>query len=278
MGHGVFELLIAAGDNDGIVDIRAHLDRADHEVAHEEERLVQHGGDREVDPDAALNDKDQQHRHSGGQEREQHHQHDENGHDAHDRVVAGKGLLEVVLVRGVARDVDVPVGVIALGERADGVDEGVGLIAAYREHEIAQHAAVVAPLQLRLGAAHLRLRVREHAHLLGIELDDARIRLLADEEEHVDERHLVRGDVSHELAVVALLGGIDDLRHLIVQPRKLRKLPRRQLVGEHAAVHRLGVGKADSVVDLPAALKLREQDGLFFIVREQLLDRVEARA
>ena len=96
----------------------------------------------------------------------------------------------------------------------------------------ALRSAVIAALQLGLGAFHLRFCIAEHGGLVGVKLHDARVRLLADEQEHVDQRHLVRADIAHELSVVALLrgvGGIDHLGHLIVQPGQFGKLPGRQL-------------------------------------------------
>ena len=72
-------------------------------------------------------------------------------------------------------------------------------------------------LQLGPGAFHLRFCVLEHSGLVGVQLHDARIHLIADEQEHIHQRHLIGADVSHELSVVALLrgvGGIDHLRQI----------------------------------------------------------------
>ena len=59
VGHRVLDLLIAAGNDDGIVDICAHLNGADHKVAHEEQRRICERRNGEVDPDTALNDQNQ---------------------------------------------------------------------------------------------------------------------------------------------------------------------------------------------------------------------------
>ena len=64
-GHFVLELHEAAGRNDCIVDIRAHLDGRDDQIAQEEQGAIGDGRDAVVDPDAALNDHDQQHRDTG---------------------------------------------------------------------------------------------------------------------------------------------------------------------------------------------------------------------
>ena len=89
MGHCVLQLLIAARDDDGVVDVRAHLDGAHDEVAHKEERRIRDRRDGEVDPDTALNDQYQQDRHARGLERkEQDDEDDQDRHDADDHIVA----------------------------------------------------------------------------------------------------------------------------------------------------------------------------------------------
>ena len=82
-------------------------------------------------------------------------------------------------------------------------------------------------MKLGLGAVHLDLGILEHLRLVVTERHDAGIHLLADKEEHVDERHLVGGKVAYDLAVFRLLGGVggvDDLRGLVIKPRELGEL------------------------------------------------------
>ena len=64
-GHFVLELHESAGRDDCIVDVRAHLDGRDDQIAQEEQEAIGDGRDAVVDPDAALNDHDQQHRDTG---------------------------------------------------------------------------------------------------------------------------------------------------------------------------------------------------------------------
>ena len=264
------QLLIAAGDDDGIVDVRAHLDGADDQVTEEEQVFSRDGREREVDPDTALNDQDQQQRHSRRVEREQQDkQHDQHRYDAHDRVIDREGLFKVVFVRGVARQIDVSIRIIAFRDVHDGVCKGVGLISADRQVQIEQHPAVLCALKLILCAEHLHLRIGEHLHLLVIERNDARVKLVADVQEHVDERHLIIGDISGKAPEFVMLHGvcrIDDLCQLIIKVCKLRELTRAELVCQAVAVHRLDVRHAHRAVDLVIALQLRKQFLLLVVV------------
>ena len=52
------------------------------------------------------------------------------------------------------------------------------------------------------------------------------------------------------------VGGVNDLRGLIIKPRKLGKLTRRQLVGEHVTVERFNVGKTHRGIDLVVLTEL----------------------
>ena len=254
MGHGALDLLIAAGNHDSVIDIRAHLDRADHKVTHEKHAGSRKGRNGEVDPDAALNDYDQQKRHTGGFERkEQYHQHDEQRHDADHSIVTGKGFFKIVFRGGIARHINISIRVIALRRFPNGIKEGVGLVAAFRQRQIQQHPAVILALKLRLGALHLGFCILQHGGLVAAKLYNPGVCLLTDKQEHINERHLVGADISHKLAVISLLcgvGGIEHLRHFIVEIGQFRELPGHQLVGQHIAVHGLHVGKPHGVVDL----------------------------
>ena len=98
----------------------------------------------------------------------------------------------------------------------------------------------------------------EQVGLLVAERHDAGIDLIADVEEHIDERHLIGCDVADKLAVALVfrrIGRIDDLRRLIIEPCELRKLARSQLVGQLIAVECVDIGKAHRVVDLVVAFE-----------------------
>ena len=109
----------------------------------------------------------------------------------------------------------------------------------------------------------------EHVGLLVTERHDAGIDLVADIQEHVDKRHFVGRDVTDQLAVALVfcrISRIDNLRRLIIQSCKLRKLARRQLVGKLIAVERVDVCKPHRIVDLVVAFQFLEKLRLFFIV------------
>ena len=74
MVHLIFQFHIPAADYDGVVDIGAHLDRADHQIAQEKEGRPGKGGNGEVNPDTALNYDNQQYGHPHRLEGEQQHQ------------------------------------------------------------------------------------------------------------------------------------------------------------------------------------------------------------
>ena len=52
------------------------------------------------------------------------------------------------------------------------------------------------------------------------------------------------------------VGGVNDLRGLVIETRELGELARRQLVGQHVAVERLNVGKTHRGVNLVVLAEL----------------------
>mgnify|MGYP006956379777 CR=1 FL=1 len=152
---------VSGGDHDGVIDVCTHLDGADHQIAQVEQRRIGKGGEAEVDPDGALDDQDQQNGHVGGLEGEQqHHQHDEDGHDADHLVVHGKGFFKVVLAGHVTGQIDIALRVILAGDLLDLVRKGVGGVACLQiGAQIDQDAVVILALQLGLAAQHLLLRI-----------------------------------------------------------------------------------------------------------------------
>ena len=78
--HLCFAVAVAGGNHNGIVDIRTHLDGGDDEVAHEKDIIPGEGRHRKVEPDAALDDQDQQQGQPCRLEGEQ--QHNDNEHRA----------------------------------------------------------------------------------------------------------------------------------------------------------------------------------------------------
>ena len=64
MGHRGLQLLVVAGNDDGVVNVRAHLNGLHDEVAKEIQRLIGQSGEGEVNPDTSQNTGDEQNRQS----------------------------------------------------------------------------------------------------------------------------------------------------------------------------------------------------------------------
>ena len=62
------------------------------------------------------------------------------------------------------------------------------------------------------------------------------------------------------------VGGVDDLRGLVIETRELGELARRQLVGQHVAVECFDVGKTHRGVDLVVLAELVQNGGLLVVV------------
>ena len=76
-GHLLFQLAVPGGDDDGVIDVGAHLDGGDDQIAQEEDGFPGHAGEGEIDPDAALDHQDQQDGQTNGLEGEQQDEDDE---------------------------------------------------------------------------------------------------------------------------------------------------------------------------------------------------------
>ena len=229
MGHLGFQLLIPAGNHDGIVDIRAHLNGTNHQIAHEEQGRAGKGRNGEVNPDGALNHQNQQQRHTGRLEGEkQHYQHNEDGHNGNHQIICSEGQLKVLLYRGVAHHEDLSLRIIAPGNFPEGIQKGVGGFPALRQGQVDQHTVKVLSLKLLLCRFHLCLGFLQRIHLVIFQSDDSLIDFVADKEHHVDQRHFIGAQTSDNLTILLLLcgvSGIHRLRQLVVQPGKLRELP-----------------------------------------------------
>ena len=59
-GHSPLQFVVPGGNNDGVVDVGAHLNGGHHQIAHKENGLPGDAGEGEIDPDAALDHQDQQ--------------------------------------------------------------------------------------------------------------------------------------------------------------------------------------------------------------------------
>ena len=96
----------------------------------------------------------------------------------------------------------------------------------------------------------------------AVQRDVAGLLLIVDEEDHVDEGNAEIVQPAGDLAVVVLIGGvggIEQLHGLIVHIQQLGELPGGQGVGEHVAVQRLGVGKAQGALHMLQLAQIPQQ-------------------
>ena len=190
--HGLCVVGISIGNYDSIVDVGAHLDGADHQLRHKEHVLMHQCGIPEIHPDCALDDCDQQDRHSGGVEgKEKHNKNDQNRNHTDHYIIDLEGLLEFVLVGGVAHHIDITLRVMLLGDLTDRIRKTEGLVAGFGQGQIDQHPVIVFTLQLAFAHQHLGSRVFKGLGLFSFEVDISFIHLIPDIKEYIDQRDTV---------------------------------------------------------------------------------------
>ena len=260
---------ITVGDDDGVIDIGAHLDGADHQIAEEEQGLILQIGEREVDPHAALDDQNQQDGQSGGLEGEHQHQHHEDdGQNTDEQVVVAEGGGQVEVTGGVSHQKGVLL-VVPAHHAVEGVQEGEGLPALLRQVQLEDQAAVLLALQLELGVRQLDMEVLNGLGHIAVQRDIALLHHIVNVEEHVDQGHAITVDTGDHLAVALLVHGVSGVQQpgqLNVQIRHFGELPGGQPVGEDIAVHGIHIGKAQNGVGLRHPLQFPEQAALLLIV------------
>ena len=260
--HGLAELLVAGGDHDRIVDVRAHLDGADDQVAEEEDVIAPKRGDGKVDPYAALNDEDQQQRHTEGFKGEKQDHHDQHQrYESHHPVVRGEGFLEVLGADRVAGQADAAV-VIVLRHHAHALEEGEGLVRLDRQIQIQHEAAVILAPERRADHAQPAVKPVDHVLLRGRERHRAVLGMIVQEEEEVEQACAVALQILRRRAVLALSGrviGEDRLRGRLVDLREAGEVAEADLVAELQAVLDLDRGDARGAFDLAARGELAQQ-------------------
>ena len=267
--HLLFQVAVVAGNDDGVVDVGAHLDGVDDEVAQEIQRLILQCGHREVDPDAALNDDDEQDGQTHRLEGEEQNQHNEEGRqNADEDVILPERAGQILDVGGVAHHVIV--AAVMLGEDVvDGIQELHRLVAFLGQVEVDHHAAVLVALQLDLGPVELVEEIVQRLLHLAFQLDVAGVHLILQEHEHIKQRHLVIPDPAEHTAVLVMVHGVGHIQclgHLIVGACQLRELARRHRIGQHIAVLGLGVGQPLAGLDLGAGFQFFQHSALGVIV------------
>lgn len=113
----------------------------------------------EIDPDAALNDNDQQHRQARRLERkQQHHNNEKRGQNGDHQIVGDKGSGQISAAGGIAHHI-VIILIIPANDGAHLIQERIGLIPFLGQSQIDHHPAVGVVLKLGLGQLQLRKQV-----------------------------------------------------------------------------------------------------------------------
>ena len=168
-----------AGNDDGIVNVGAHLDGTDNQVAKEVQRGVLNGGEGEIQPDGALNHNDEQHRQTRRLEGEQQNEDDEQRRQHADEVVVvHEGAGQVQRTGGVAHHIALLFGIVALQHLMDGAEEGEGLFTFLRQIQIHHQTAVFLALQLQFGLFQLVEQVVQRVLHIALQRDVAVLHLL----------------------------------------------------------------------------------------------------
>ena len=159
--------------------------------------------------------------------------------------------------------------IVSLRLLVDGLEEGKGLLPLLRQVQAHQHPGVVFSQQLRPGVGQLVIEVVQIRLVLLVQIHIALLHLVVGKEEHVHQGNGIVVDTAHDPAVLLLfrrVGGIDQAHQFVVHIGGLGKLPGRQGVGEHVAVHDLHVGQTHGVVHLVVGLQPVQQGLLAGIV------------
>ena len=260
--HRLPEFPVAGRDHDGIVDIRAHLDGADDQIAEEEYIIALQSGDGKVHPDAALDHQDQQQGHAEGlegEEQDQHHQHQ--AHEAHHCVIRGEGIPEAQGAHRIAGEDNAAV-IILGGDMVDLVQEAEGLLRLDRQIQVQHQAAVIVAHQLTADHAELVKELLDERHLVLFQLHIPGLYPLMQEEEQIQKRGLVAGQILTDSPMVPLFGGIIGIHRLgadLIDPGDALKFGVIHLIGDGVALDGLNIGQAHGGLDLRAELQLLQQ-------------------
>ena len=233
--------------------------------------------EREVDPDRALDDQDQQHRQRHAAERHEQDRHNEHQREDADMcVVLTEGGGKVLILRGLADEV--ALGIVLPGHALDDGEIIIRLLALDREIQPQSHAGVVLGVQLALGVDELVVGLLELLHEARVDARLVDLALLIQELDHVDERDGGIVDVRqiHELAqrlrhavVLRAVGGVGRAGDADVDIRKLGKLARREALRDGVAVLCLGAGKRDDLIDAVELVELGKERGLRLVIGER---------
>ena len=244
--HLLLQLHEPPGNNDCIINIGAHLNRTDDQIAHKEKIGLHQSREREIYPDTSLNDDNQQYRHSGRFEsKKKYRQTRQNGYHIDHRIISGKSLTEIILAGRLSDNENRTFLIIFTGYFVHFIQKSKCLIAFLRQVQIDEHTAVLLALQLFFGNIHLLISAFQRIHQIVFQRDITFLHLFIQEHDHINEGYAVCGNTTHQLGIVLIvdrIGHVEQFRHFIVQFQKFGELPCRQLIRQHIAVHRLRIG------------------------------------
>ena len=251
-----------AGNNDSIVNVCTHLDGVDNQVTQEVQRLMLDGRHREVDPDTALNDNDEQHRQTGRFEGEQQdNDNKQSGQHTDQHIILAKGAGQIFDVGGVTDNVGIA-AVILSNQGVHRIQEVHGLATFFRQVQVDNQAAVFIALQLQLCLVQLFKQVIQRFLNVAVQRNVAVFHLPLQEHEHIKQRYFIIAKAADQLAVFVLVHGIGSVQgfgHLVIQPGQFRHLARGQGIGQFVAIHSVNVGQTLGGFYFRAGIQVLEQ-------------------
>ena len=164
---------------------------------------------REVDPDTALNDDDEQHRQTGRLEGEQQDQNNEQRRQHTDeQVILTERAGQVHGAGGVADNIERILVVVFADDVVHPVDKGKGLVSLLGQVQIDDHTAVAVALQLLLGLVQLVKQIVQCVLHIAGKRDVAVMHLLLQKAEHIIKRHAVIVQTVDDLAVLVMIDSV----------------------------------------------------------------------
>ena len=230
-------------------------------------------GEGEVDPDAALDDKDQDHRaHDRAEGDEQDREHKADRKQADEQRVAGVGIAEVARAGDVADDQHLAPRIVRRGDGAQLLDKGAALLALDGQVDGQQHAVIVLAPQLVKRKSKRFAQIAQPLGLRVVERDHAVVDHIKKKAEEIHQRHAVIVAAAEQDLVFLVphaVGLEEQIRLLLRQIQQLGKHAGGIGIGQHMSLVDLNVGKARG------AFHLRHRPDLFqdLLFRRKVLVR-----
>ena len=235
-----------AGYDNGIVNIRAHLDGADDQIGQEEKVAVAERRHREVAPDTALDDQDQQYRQAAGPEGEQQHQdYKRNRQNADEQIIMLKGGTEVEAAGRIADEITLVE--IPCNQTVQNIQIRIAFLALGRQIQFYDNSAPVIALQLELGVLQFFFQIVQLIFGLLREINGNLLPFVEKVVHQVQQRNAVIVKICQDLAVVVLRHGIPGIQNtddIVVYVSQFRKLPGRESTCYHVSILNFDICKA----------------------------------